>query len=229
MTTIATNLQAVRERIRRAAHSAGRSPSAIALIAVSKTWPADKVAEAHACGQHAFGESYAQEALAKIARLAHLPLEWHFIGPIQSNKTRGIAERFQWVHSVEREKVAIRLNDARPAGLPPLNVCIQINVSGQASKSGVPPGDELAVARAVATLPRLRLRGLMAVPEPTPDAGLQRRRFARLRELKEGLEAAGFALDTLSMGMSDDLEAAILEGATMVRVGTAIFGPRQKA
>ena len=229
MTTIATNLQAVRDRIRRAAHSAGRSPSAIALIAVSKTWPADKVAEAHACGQNAFGESYAQEALAKIARLAHLPLEWHFIGPIQSNKTRGIAERFQWVHSVEREKVAIRLNDARPAGLPPLNVCIQINVSGQASKSGVPPGDELAVARAVATLPRLRLRGLMAIPEPTPDAGLQRRRFARLRELKEGLEAAGFALDTLSMGMSDDLEAAILEGATMVRVGTAIFGPRQKA
>jgi len=166
--------------------------------------------------------------MGKITRLAHLPLEWHFIGPIQSNKTRGIAEHFQWVHSVEREKIAIRINDARPARLPPLNVCIQVNVSGQASKSGVAPGDELALARAITALPQLRLRGLMAIPEPTPDAGVQRRRFARLRELKDGLVAAGFALDTLSMGMSDDLEAAILEGATMVRVGTAIFGRRQK-
>ena len=228
MTTIATNLQAVHDRIRRAAQSAGRPPSAIALVAVSKTWPAEKIAEAHACGQNAFGENYVQEAMGKITRLAHLPLEWHFIGPIQSNKTRGIAEHFQWVHSVEREKIAIRLNDARPARLPPLNVCIQVNVSGQASKSGVAPGDELALARAITALPQLRLRGLMAIPEPTPDAGVQRRRFARLRELKDGLVAAGFALDTLSMGMSDDLEAAILEGATMVRVGTAIFGRRQK-
>lgn len=227
MTTIATNLQAVHDRIRRAAHSAGRPPSAIALIAVSKTWSADKIAAAHACGQNAFAENYVQEAIGKIMRLAHLPLEWHFIGPVQSNKTRSIAERFQWVHSVEREKVALRLNDARPAGLPPINVCIQVNVSGQASKSGVAPGDELALARAVTALPRLRLRGLMAIPEPTPDAGLQRRRFARLRELKDGLEAGGFPLDTLSMGMSDDLEAAILEGATMVRVGTAIFGQRK--
>jgi len=228
MTTIATNLQAVHDRIRRAAQSAGRPPSAIALVAVSKTWPAEKIAEAHACGQNAFGENYVQEAMGKITRLAHLPLEWHFIGPIQSNKTRGIAEHFQWVHSVEREKIAIRLNDARPARLPPLNVCIQVNVSGRASKSGVAPGDELALARAITALPQLRLRGLMAIPEPTPDAGVQRRRFARLRELKDGLVAAGFALDTLSMGMSDDLEAAILEGATMVRVGTAIFGRRQK-
>ena len=227
MTTIATNLQAVHDRIRRAAQSAGRPPSAIALVAVSKTWPAEKIAEAHACGQNAFGENYVQEAMGKITRLAHLPLEWHFIGPIQSNKTRGIAEHFQWVHSVEREKIAIRLNDARPARLPPLNVCIQVNVSGQASKSGVAPGDELALARAITALPQLRLRGLMAIPEPTPDAGVQRRRFARLRELKDGLVAAGFALDTLSMGMSDDLEAAILEGATMVRVGTAIFGQRK--
>lgn len=226
MTTIATNLQAVHERIRRAAQSAGRPRSAIALIAVSKTWPADKIAVAHAGGQNAFGENHVQEAIGKIVRLAHLPLEWHFIGPVQSNKTRSIAERFQWVHSLEREKVALRLNDARPAGLPPLNVCIQVNVSGQASKSGVAPGDELALARAVTALPRLRLRGLMAIPEPTADAGLQRRRFARLRELKDGLAAAGFPLDTLSMGMSDDLEAAILEGATMVRVGTAIFGQR---
>ena len=228
MTTIATNLQAVHDRIRRAAQSAGRPPSAIALVAVSKTWPAEKIAEAHACGQNAFGENYVQEAMGKITRLAHLPLEWHFIGPIQSNKTRGIAEHFQWVHSVEREKIAIRINDARPARLPPLNVCIQVNVSGRASKSGVAPGDELALARAITALPQLRLRGLMAIPEPTPDAGVQRRRFARLRELKDGLVAAGFALDTLSMGMSDDLEAAILEGATMVRVGTAIFGRRQK-
>ena len=169
-----------------------------------------------------------QEAAAKIARLAHLPLEWHFIGPIQSNKTRAIAEHFQWVHGLEREKIAIRLNEARSARLPPLNVCIQINVSGQASKSGVAPGEELALARAITGLPQLSLRGLMAVPEPAPDAGTQRRRFAHLRELKNGLAAAGFALDTLSMGMSDDLEAAILEGATMVRVGTAIFGKRRE-
>ena len=227
MTTIATNLQAVHGRIRRAAQSAGRPPSAIALVAVSKTWSADKIAAAHACGQNAFGENYVQEAMGKLTRLAHLPLEWHFIGPIQSNKTRDIAEHFQWVHSVEREKIAIRLSDARPARLPPLNVCVQVNVSGQASKSGVAPGDELALARAITALPRLKLRGLMAVPEPTLHTGLQRRRFALLRELKDGLVAAGFALDTLSMGMSDDLEAAILEGATMVRVGTAIFGQRK--
>jgi len=238
MTTIAANLQAVRQRITRAAQTAGRSPSAIALIAVSKTWPAACIAEAYACGQCAFGESYAQEAWEKIARLEHppiewqgpllRPLEWHFIGPIQSNKTRVLAERFQWVHSVARGKIAQRLNDARPEALPALNVCIQVNVSGEASKSGVQPGEELELVRAIVALPRLKLRGLMAVPEPTPDVKLQRQRFALLRELRNGLGAAGFALDTLSMGMSDDLESAILEGATMVRVGTAIFGPRQE-
>lgn len=228
MTTIAANLQAVRDRIARAAQSVGRDPSAIALIAVSKTWPAERIAEAYACGQCAFGESYAQEAVEKILRLTQLPLEWHYVGPIQSNKTRPIAEHFQWVHSVARAKIAQRLNDARPAGLPPLNVCIQVNVSGEASKSGVQPGEERALARAIAALPRLKLRGLMAVPEPAPDAKLQRQRFALLRTLRDGLGTAGFALDTLSIGMSDDLESAILEGATMVRVGTAIFGPRRK-
>jgi hypothetical protein len=229
MTTIAANLQAVRQRITGAAHNAGRSPSAIALIAVSKTWPAACIAEAYACGQYAFGESYAREALEKIARLEHLPIEWHFIGPIQSNKTRAIAERFQWVHSVAREKIAQRLNDARPEALPALNVCIQVKVSGEASKSGVQPGEALALARAIVALPRLKLRGLMAVPEPTADVKLQRQRFALLRELKNSLGAAGFALDTLSMGMSDDLESAVLEGATLVRVGTAIFGQRPKS
>jgi PLP dependent protein len=226
MTTIAGNLQAVRERIARAAQAAGRPASAIALIAVSKTFAAEKIVAAHAHGQRAFGENYVQEAVEKITRLAHLPLEWHFIGPIQSNKTRAIAEHFHWVHSIEREKIAVRLNDARPATLPPLDVCIQINVSGEHSKSGVPPGAELALAHAIGALPRLRLRGLMTIPEPTPDAALQRRRFALLRETRDRLAAAGIALDTLSMGMSDDLEAAIAEGATMVRVGTAIFGRR---
>jgi len=201
----------------------------VALIAVSKTWPAAYIADAHACGQRAFGESYAQEGVAKIERLAHFPLEWHFVGPVQSNKTRAIAPHFHWVHSVDREKVARRLNDARPVALPPLNVCIQVNVSGEASKSGVRPGEELMLARAVLGLPRLRLRGLMAVPEPTADLALQRQRFRLLRELKERLAQAGIVLDTLSMGMSDDFEAAILEGSTMVRIGTAIFGPRPRA
>jgi pyridoxal phosphate enzyme (YggS family) len=226
MTTIAANLQAVRRRIARAAENAGRLPSAVALVAVSKTWPAPCIAEAHASGQRAFGESYAQEAAEKIARLAALPLEWHFVGPVQANKTRLIAERFDWVHSVARLKIAQRLNEARPDGKPALNVCIQVNVSGEASKSGIAPGEELALAREIARMPRLALRGLMAVPEATADVMLQRRRFRLLRELKERLAPAGIALDTLSMGMSDDLEAAIFEGATMVRVGTAIFGMR---
>jgi pyridoxal phosphate enzyme (YggS family) len=162
----------------------------------------------------------------KITQLGGLSLEWHFIGPIQSNKTAVIAQHFQWVHSVERERVAQRLNAARPEGLPPLNVCIQVNVSGEASKSGVAPGEEISLADAISRLPRLRLRGLMTIPEPTSDAGLQRRRFALLRGLKDALVARGHPLDTLSMGMSDDLEAAIAEGATLVRVGTAIFGKR---
>ena len=229
MTSIAANLQAVRRRIEWAAREAGRAPDSVQLIAVSKTWPAERVAEAHACGQRAFGENQVQEGVEKIGRLTHLAIEWHFIGPIQSNKTRPISEHFQWVHSVEREKVAVRLDDARPAHLPPLDVCIQVNVSGEGSKSGVEPGQEAELARIIAGLPRLRLRGLMAIPEPTADRRLQRQRFALLRDAKDRLAAAGYALDTLSMGMSDDFEAAILEGATMVRVGTAIFGQRQKA
>lgn len=227
MSTIASNLQAVHDRIVRAARAANREPGDIALLAVSKTFPAGRIAEAHAAGQKAFGENHLQEAVEKITQLRELGLEWHFIGPIQSNKTGPIAAHFRWAHSVEREKIAQRLNDARPEGLPPLNVCIQVNVSGEASKSGVAPGGESRLAEAIARMPRLKLRGLMAIPEPTSDIALQRRRFALLRELKERLAARGHALDTLSMGMSDDLEAAIAEGATMVRVGTAIFGPRK--
>jgi len=228
MDSIAANLQAVRARIARAAQAAQRPAGDILLLAVSKTIPAERIAEAHAAGQRAFGENHAQEAVEKITVLAELPLEWHFIGPIQSNKTRLISQHFGWVHGVERERIAERLNAARPEGMAPLNVCIQVNVSGEASKSGVAPGDEVKLAAAIARLPRLRLRGLMAIPEPTADVTLQRRRFALLRELKDRLRARGHALDTLSMGMSDDFEAAILEGATIVRVGTAIFGPRTR-
>jgi pyridoxal phosphate enzyme (YggS family) len=228
MASIATNLQAVRARIAHAARSAQRPAGDITLLAVSKTIPADRIAEAFAAGQTAFGENHAQEAVEKITVLAALPIEWHFIGPIQSNKTRLIAQHVAWVHSVERANIAERLNAARPEGLAPLNVCIQVNVSGEATKSGVAPGEEATLADAIARLPRLKLRGLMAIPEPTADVALQRRRFALLRELKEALRARGHALDTLSMGMSDDFEAAILEGATIVRVGTAIFGPRTK-
>lgn len=228
MVTIAANLQAVHARIAQAARAAGRAPGDVMLLAVSKTFPAEHIAQAHAAGQRAFGENYAQEAVEKITRLAGLHLEWHFIGPVQSNKTGVISAHFQWVHSVERGKIAQRLAAARPEGLPPLNVCIQVNVSGEASKSGVSPGEEEALAAAIARLPRLRLRGLMAIPEPTPDAALQRRRFALLRERKDYLVNRGYALDTLSMGMSDDLEAAIAEGATLVRIGTAIFGSRKK-
>ena len=212
----------------RAAQAAHRAPGEILLLAVSKTIPAERIAEAHAAGQRAFGENHVQEAVEKITVLATLPLDWHFIGPIQSNKTRLISQHFGWVHGVERERIAERLNAARPEGMAPLNVCIQVNVSGEASKSGVAPGDEVKLAEAIARLPRLRLRGLMAIPEPTADVMLQRRRFALLRELKDRLRARGHALDTLSMGMSDDFEAAILEGATIVRIGTAIFGARKK-
>jgi PLP dependent protein len=229
MVTIASNLQAVQARIERAARSAGRPFNDIVLLAVAKTFPAEHIAQAHAAGQRAFGENYVQEAVEKITQLAGLPLEWHFIGPIQSNKTAAIAQHFQWVHGVERESIAKRLSAARPEGLPALNVCIQVNVSGETSKSGVAPGEEGTLADAISRLPKLRLRGLMTIPEPTSYAALQHRRFARLREMKEALVARGYPLDTLSMGMSDDLEAAIAEGATMVRVGTAIFGQRQKA
>lgn len=227
MTTIAATLQAVHDRIARASQAAGRRADEIQLIAVSKTVPADRIAEAYRCGQRAFGESYVQEALAKIATLRDLPLEWHYIGPIQSNKTRAIAEHFHWVHSIDRVKIAERLAAARPRDMPPLEVCIQLNVSGEATKGGVAPGGELALARAIAALPQLKLRGLMAIPEPTDDVSVQRERYAAVRQARDALVAAGFPLDTLSMGMSDDLEAAVAEGATFVRIGTAIFGARK--
>jgi len=228
MSTIGSNLQAVRERIAAAALAAGRRPEEIALLAVSKTFSANEVRAAHAAGQRDFGENYVQEAMQKIIALSALPLVWHFIGPIQSNKTRTIAEHFDWVHSVAREKIALRLAEARPQELGPLDICLQVNVSGETSKSGVAPEEVRQLAEAVRNLPRLRLRGLMAVPEPSDDVGLQRRRFCGLRLLLEQLNAAGFGLDTLSMGMSQDLEAAVMEGATIVRIGTAIFGERIK-
>ncbi len=226
MTTISTNLQAVRARIAAAAQLAGRAVEDILLLAVSKTFPPERIREAAQAGQFAFGENYLQESQGKIAALADLGLEWHFIGPLQSNKTRPVAEHFAWVHGVERLKIAERLAEARGAERPPLQVCIQVNVSGEASKSGVSPGETAALAQAVAALPNLQLRGLMAIPEPTDDMPLARQRFALLRELRDALNRSGMALDTLSMGMSHDLEAAILEGATIVRVGTAIFGER---
>ena len=228
MSTIESNLQAVRARIAAAAKAAGREPGDVALLAVSKTFAAAEVRAAYAAGQREFGENYVQEATQKIAALSALPLVWHFIGPIQSNKTRAIAEHFQWVHSVAREKIALRLAEARPQELGPLDICLQVNVSGETSKSGVAPEEVRQLAEAVRNLPRLRLRGLMAVPEPSDDVGLQRRRFCGLRLLLEQLNAAGFGLDTLSMGMSQDLDAAVREGATIVRVGTAIFGERTK-
>ena len=226
MTTISTNLQAVRARIAAAADLAGRAAGDIRLLAASKTLPPERVREAAQAGQCTFGENYVQEGLTKIAALEELDLEWHFIGPLQSNKTRPVAEHFAWVHGIERLKIAERLSQARGAQRPPLQVCVQVNVSGEASKSGVSPGETAALAHAVAVLPNLRLRGLMAIPEPTADTALARRRFAALRELRDALNKTGLALDTLSMGMSLDLEAAILEGATIVRVGTAIFGER---
>ncbi len=228
MTTVANALQAIRQRLAEAAAAAGRPAEGIQLLAVSKTVPATAIRQAYAAGQRAFGESYAQEAMEKIPALNDLPLEWHFIGPIQSNKTRPLAEHFSWVHSLERAKIAERLSAARPAGLPDLQVCIQVNISGEASKSGVAPEELLPLARQVQALPRLKLRGLMAIPEPTPDPAHQRQQLRVLGELLDQLNAAGFSLDTLSMGMSDDLEAAIAEGATIVRVGSAIFGKRPK-
>ena len=229
MSLIESNLQVVRARIAAAARAAGREPGEIALLAVSKTFAAGEVRAAHAAGQRDFGENYVQEATQKIAVLSDLPLFWHFIGPIQSNKTRAIAEHFDWVHSVDRVKTAQRMAESRPARRAPLDICLQVNLSAEKSKSGVTPDDLRPLAEAVRTLPRLRLRGLMAIPEPGGDLSLQRRRFATLRLLLEQLNAAGFGLDTLSMGMSQDLEAAVLEGATIVRVGTAIFGERKLA
>ena len=228
MATIASRLQQVRLRIERACAAAGRTAGGVTLLAVSKSCPAGRLREAHAAGQSAFGENYVQEALAKIELLADLrpAAEWHLIGPLQSNKTRAVAERFDWVHSVDRLKLAERLSAQRPPHLDALQVCLQVNVSGEASKSGLAPAEVPDVARAVARLPGLRLRGLMAIPEPTGDLAAQRAPHRALRELLHALQRDGLALDTLSMGMSADLEAAIAEGATMVRVGTAIFGAR---
>lgn len=196
------------------------------LLAVSKTFSPEAVREVFRAGQTRFAESYVQEAIAKIAALQDLPIEWHFIGPIQSNKTRAIAERFAWVHSVDKLKIAERLSAQRPAASPALQVCLQVNVSGEDSKSGVPPGEVAELAHAVARLPNLHLRGLMAIPAPSEEVAVQRSSFAQLRELRDRLNREGLQLDTLSMGMSDDLAAAIAEGATMVRIGTAIFGDR---
>ena len=229
MTPISANLQAVHARIAAAARAAGRDEKDVSLLAVSKTWPAEYVRLAADAGQHAFGENYVQEGVAKVAELESLGLEWHFIGPLQSNKTRPVAEHFDWVHSIERMKIAERLSEQRPAGKVPLNVCLQVNVSGEASKSGCAPEEAVALAKAISALPNLRLRGLMCIPEPVEDVEAQRRPFRQLRELYEQLRAEGLPLDTLSMGMSHDIEAAIAEGATMVRVGTAIFGERSKA
>jgi pyridoxal phosphate enzyme (YggS family) len=230
MSTIPSKLQAVDATILAASNAAGRDPASVRLLAVSKTFPAEAVLEAVAAGQRAFGENYLQEALDKIAAVAAaLPteqVEWHFIGPIQSNKTRPIAAGFAWVHTVERLKIAQRLSEQRPRGMAPLNVCIQVNISGEASKSGATPEELAGLARQVAALPNLKLRGLMAIPEPETDPVKQRAAFARLRVLAEQLRAEGLELDTLSMGMSADLAAAIAEGATIVRVGSAIFGSR---
>lgn len=223
MSTIANNIAKVVARIREAAQAVARDPDEVRLLAVSKTQPADAIRQASDAGLRDFGENYLQEALDKQADLGDLSLTWHFIGPIQSNKTKAIAEHFDWVHSVDRLKIAQRLSDQRPESLPPLNICLQVNVSGEASKSGCEPQDVPELAHTIAALPRLRLRGLMAIPEPTDDPAEQRAAFARLRQLQNELD---LELDTLSMGMSQDLEAAIAEGATWVRIGTALFGAR---
>lgn len=226
MTTLGERLQAVQASIAAAERDAGRPAGAVALLAVSKAHTAVAVREAYSAGLRRFGENYVQEALDKQSRLTDLPIEWHFIGPIQSNKTQPIARHFAWVHGVDRLKIAERLNAARPDELPPLQVCLQVNVSREPSKSGIVPQEAAALAAAIAGLPRLRLRGLMAIPAPTEDGERQRDQFRQLRALYDTLRGNGFALDTLSMGMSQDFAAAIVEGATMVRIGAAIFGAR---
>ena len=229
--TPASRLAALQSRIDEACRAAGRTADQITLLAVGKTFPMESILQMAVLGQRRFGENYVQEALAKISacRLERpdLNLEWHFIGPIQSNKTRPIAENFDWVHSVDREKIARRLSEQRPAGLAPLQVCLQVNIGDEESKSGCEPGEAPGLAKAIAAMPGLRLRGLMAIPKPQTDVAAQRRQFAMLRAIFEDIRAAGLALDTLSMGMSDDLEAAVAEGATMIRVGSALFGRRQ--
>ena len=239
MSLISQNLQAVRNSIATAADTVSRRPDSVTLLAVSKTFGADQVLAAVAAGQRAFGENYLQEAVDKMAVVnasmhrvssTDVVLEWHFIGPIQSNKTRSIAANFDWVHAVDREKIAQRLSDQRPHQLPPLNICLQVNISGENSKSGLAPDQVLVTANVVASLPRLKLRGLMAIPEPTDDMTKQRATFRRMRDIfvqiREPLRTRGLELDTLSMGMSDDMVTAIEEGATIVRIGSAIFGKR---
>lgn len=228
MATISSNIQQVRARIAQACDGARRPVQSVTLLCVSKTFGPDAVRAAHAAGERCFGENYVQEALDKIAALADLraAIEWHLIGPLQSNKTRVVAEQFDWVHSVDRLKIAQRLSEQRPAHLPPLQLCLQVNISGEETKSGLAPAEVPAVARAVASLPRVVLRGLMAIPEPASDLQAQRAPHRALRQLLDELRTQGLSVDTLSMGMSADLDAAILEGATIVRVGTAIFGGR---
>jgi pyridoxal phosphate enzyme (YggS family) len=225
-TSVSANLAQVRKRIALACHAAGRSPDSVQLLAVSKTMPAQAVRDAYAAGQLAFGENYIQEGVDKIASLADLPLVWHCIGPVQSNKTKLVAENFAWVHSIDRLKIAERLSAQRPAHLPPLQVCLQVNVDGGINKSGVAPTELLALANAVAQLPQLQLRGIMTIPEPADTEVAARAVHHQAQTLFGSLKAAGLKLDTLSMGMTSDLEAAIAEGSTCVRVGTAIFGAR---
>jgi pyridoxal phosphate enzyme (YggS family) len=227
MTTISNNLQRVHGRIAEACAQAQRPVTDVTLLAVSKTFGPEAVREAHAAGQNAFGENYIQEAVEKMELLRDLRLQWHCIGPVQSNKTRLVAGHFDWVHTIDRLKIAQRLSEQRPADLAPLQVCIQVNIDGGASKSGVAPKEVQALAEDIAQLPRLKLRGLMAIPEPAEDFAAQRAIHLRTRALFDQLNAAGLQLDTLSMGMTADLEAAIAAGSTMVRVGTAIFGGRQ--
>ncbi|HEV2112276.1 MAG TPA: YggS family pyridoxal phosphate-dependent enzyme [Gammaproteobacteria bacterium] len=226
MENVARNLAAVQARVEAAAGRAGRDPGEIRLLAVSKMQPAGVLAEAWEAGQRDFGENYLQEALPKLEALADRDVRWHFIGGLQSNKTRAVAERFDWVHTVDRESIARRLSEQRPAGLPPLHVCLQVNVSGEGSKGGVAPERLPELVDAVAGLQHITLRGLMAIPAPAHDSETQRAPFRRLRELMLALNARGHRMDTLSMGMSEDLEAAVMEGATVVRIGTAIFGAR---
>jgi len=225
-TSVSANLAQVRKRIELACLAAGRPANAVHLLAVSKTMPAQAVRDAYAAGQVAFGENYIQEGVDKIASLADLPLEWHCIGPIQSNKTKLVAENFAWVHSIDRLKIAERLSAQRPANLPALQICLQVNVDGGSNKSGVAPVELLALAQAVAQLPRLQLRGIMTIPEPAENEAAARAVHRQAKDLFDGLKAAGLNVDTLSMGMTGDLEAAVAEGSTCVRVGTAIFGQR---
>ncbi|WP_188749381.1 YggS family pyridoxal phosphate-dependent enzyme [Marinobacterium zhoushanense] len=226
MTSISENIDQVSAQIAKACHLAGRSSDSVSLLAVSKTRPAEDIRAAYACGLIRFGENYLQEALDKIEQLSDLPLEWHFIGPIQSNKTRPIAEQFDWVHSVDRFKIGQRLSDQRPPGMAPLNICLQVNISREESKSGCLPEEAPALARQLSALPGIRLRGLMAIPKASDDEQEQRRAFADLRHLLQQLNSDLPGLDTLSMGMSGDLNPAIAEGATIVRIGTALFGAR---